>query len=159
MRFKTRELCQAAIIAALYFVFTVVWGELAVVPFFQIRPAEALTILPILIPAAIPGVTIGCMLVNLVTSSPIDMLIGGVITLVAAILSRKIQNPFFAPLPPIFLNAFGLPMMFTLMGYETAYWTVFASILLSETVWIYGLGLPLFFFIRKLIEKDAIHVS
>lgn len=54
-------ICQAAIIAALYVVLTMLIGAFASGP-IQIRISEALTVLPCFTPAAIPGLTIGCFL-------------------------------------------------------------------------------------------------
>ena len=62
----TRYLTQAAVIAALYVVLTYVSSAVGLAyGGVQFRLSEALTILPAFTPAAIPGLTIGCVLGNL----------------------------------------------------------------------------------------------
>ncbi|MDO5601855.1 MAG: QueT transporter family protein [Oscillospiraceae bacterium] len=77
----------------------------------QIRVSEALTLLPILTPDAVFGVTLGCLLSNLLSFSPIDMLFGTLATLVAALATRRLAKvrlkglPLASALPPILINA------------------------------------------------------
>ena len=54
-------LTQAAMIAAIYVVLTIVFAPISFGE-IQVRIAEMLTILPIFTPAAIPGLFIGCLL-------------------------------------------------------------------------------------------------
>lgn len=69
---------QAALIAALYVVLTFFSNAFGMASgTVQVRISEALTILPFFTPAAIPGVTIGCLLSNLFTGcAPLDILFG-----------------------------------------------------------------------------------
>jgi len=64
MNRKTRFIVEAAVIAAIYAVLTY-----ALAPFaygqIQVRVSEALTVLPLFTPAAIPGLFIGCLLANI----------------------------------------------------------------------------------------------
>ncbi len=53
---------QAAVIAALYAAVTLLLAPFAYGPVMQVRVSEALTVLPALTPAAIPGLFIGCAL-------------------------------------------------------------------------------------------------
>ena len=79
-----RYIAEAAVIAALYAVLTIVIpggsGQI------QVRVAEALTVLPFFTPAAIPGLFAGCLLANLVTTSAgiYDIIFGSLATLLAA---------------------------------------------------------------------------
>lgn len=100
-------------IAAIYVVLTVVFrpfsfGEI------QVRIAEALTILPIFTPAAIPGLFIGCLIGNLIGGSILpDIIFGSLATLIGAVctyLLRK-QNRFLAPVPPIIANVLIIPFI------------------------------------------------
>lgn len=110
---KVLFLTQAAMIAAIYVVLTVVFrpfsfGEI------QVRIAEALTILPIFTPAAIPGLFIGCLIGNLIGGSILpDIIFGSLATLIGALftyLLRK-QNRFLAPIPPIIANILIIPFI------------------------------------------------
>ena len=87
-----RFLVEAAVIAALYTVLTylAVAMNLAYGP-IQFRFSEALTILPVFTPAAIPGLALGCFLSNL--ASPlgiVDWVFGTLATLLAAMLSVSV---------------------------------------------------------------------
>ena len=103
-------LAQAAAIAALYAGLTLATPMLSYGS-IQFRFAEALTLLPALTPAAIPGLAVGCLLANL--GSPyglIDIVFGTLATLLAAIctwLLRKIQwkgLPLLSVLMPALFN-------------------------------------------------------
>lgn len=116
MKQKTvRFIVQAGVIAALYAALTLV---LAPIGFGQIqfRAAEALTILPIYTPAAIPGLTVGCLLANGigvamgVSSMPMDILFGTLATLLASMCSYFVRNvrfrkiPLWSFFPPVLWN-------------------------------------------------------
>lgn len=80
----------------------------------QVRIAEALTILPIFTPAAIPGLFVGCLIGNILGGSILpDIIFGSLATLIGAIftyLLRK-QNKYLTPLPPIFANTIIVPFI------------------------------------------------
>lgn len=62
-------LAQAGLIAALYVVLTLLANALGIGSMtIQCRFSELLTILPVFMPAAIPGLTVGCFLGNLLSS-------------------------------------------------------------------------------------------
>lgn len=94
---KLRYLVQGAMIAAIYTVLTLLaalWG-LAYGP-VQFRFSEALTILPVFTPAAIPGLTVGCLLSNIFSGYGIyDMVFGTLATLLAAAGTRLLRNNRF----------------------------------------------------------------
>ena len=162
--FTAKRLCRAGVIAALYAVLTYIFAPFAFGP-FQIRPAEALCILPLFFPEAIPAVWIGCMLSNL--ASPFflwDVFIGGLVTLFAAFGTYLVGRFFkkdsfkilFGGLFPILLNTLIIPLIIVFLSGDlgktgggiiylsTAFW-----IFLSECIWVYGLGTPLYFFMKK----------
>lgn len=110
---------QAAMIAAIYVVLTLVfapfsYGEV------QVRLSEALTILPVFTPAAIPGLFIGCLLSNILGGCIVpDIICGSIATLIGAFgtyLLRR-QNKFLAPLPPIIANVLIVPFVLK-YGYQ-----------------------------------------
>ena len=170
--FTTKRICRAGIIAALYVALTYAFGAIAYNGFVQIRPAEALTILPLFFPEAVPALWIGCMLANL--GSPFimyDVPIGGLATLVSALLTygagRLIKNHVLKVIAggicPVLVNAFIIPVIIVflcgdLCGYETAtlaYWFMFSSMCATEGLWIFGLGSLLYFAIYKLQKKGV----
>ena len=109
---KVLFIVQAALIAALYVVLTLVINTFNLASgAIQVRISEALTILPFFTPAAIPGVTIGCLLANLITGASIfDIVFGSLATLLGGIgtyLLRK--HKFLCTLPPVIANVLIIP--------------------------------------------------
>ena len=167
----TKRLCRTAVIAALYTTFTYVFMPLAFGP-IQVRPAEALCILPLFYVEAIPALAIGCMLSNL--ASPFlfyDIVFGSLTTLLAAFLSylvgRFIKNErkklFFGGLFHVLLNALLLPLYIVFLcggaeGYSSAlvaYFSYVFSLGITQSIWVYGLGIPLYTHLKKLRKKST----
>ena len=106
-KWSPRQLATAAIIAALYTVmslmssvFGLTYGPI------QCRFSEALTVLPFFLPEAIPGLFVGCLVTNLMsTVGPLDIIFGSMATLLAALWTAKMPNKWLAPLPPVICNA------------------------------------------------------
>lgn len=103
---NTRALARGALIAALYTTLTLLlapisYGEI------QIRLSEALTLLPILLPEAVPALTVGCLLSNILGGCTIfDIVFGTLATLLAAILTRRLRHHFLpAAAMPVIFNA------------------------------------------------------
>src|SRR5690554_5474511 len=96
MRRKTYDLTLSAIIAAAYVVLTLPFAQFSF-GIVQFRLAEAMTALAVLTPAAIPGLTLGCLLANLLNPmnlGPVDIIGGSLATFVAAFISWKISQRF-----------------------------------------------------------------
>ena len=150
-RFTTRQLATAGIIAAVYTVmsmcapvFGIAYGPL------QCRFPEALTVLPFFLPEAIPGLFVGCLVTNLMsTVGPLDIIFGSLATLIAAIWTRKMPNKWPAPLPPVLCNAviIGAMIAWYEVGFTGAFWASFAfnafTVGLGEAIACYVLGLLL----------------
>ena len=112
MRQKTRNLAHAAIIAALYAVLTHMQNILlpgSATMAIQFRISEAMCVLAFFTSAAIPGLTVGCLLFNLTYAAalPLDFLAGSLATLAAAwgmwlTRNRKLWG---CPLPGLLLPA------------------------------------------------------
>lgn len=103
---------QAALIAALYVVLTIFISAFGLANgAIQIRISEALTVLPYFTPAAIPGVTIGCLLSNLFTGcAPLDIIFGTCASLLGALGSYALRRyKWLVPLPPIAANTIIVP--------------------------------------------------
>ena len=121
----TRSLCVSAVIAALYAAMTLLLAPISYGP-IQLRLAEAMTLLPILLPQAVPGLFVGCLIANLYTGMLTDIIFGSLATLLAAIgtyLLRK--KPLLAAACPVAANAvivglvlsmsFNLPVALTML--------------------------------------------
>lgn len=110
---KVLFLTQAAMIAAIYVILTEIFAPISF-SVGQVRIAEALTILPVFTPAAIPGLFIGCLIGNIVGGSILpDIIFGSLATLIGAYFTYLLrrQNKFLAPLPPIISNTIIIPLI------------------------------------------------
>ncbi len=112
---------QAAMIAAIYVVLTYVFAPFSFGE-VQIRIAEALTILPVFTPAAIPGLFVGCIVGNILGGAILpDIIFGSIATLIGAVFTYQLRNKnrFLAPLPPIISNTVIVPFVLR-YGYGVA---------------------------------------
>jgi len=165
MKISIKFIAQAAMIAAIYVALTIAGGALSFIP-IQFRISEALCILPIFTPAAIPGLVIGCFIANF--GSPyglIDILGGSFATLLAVIVTRQLRNitfkgiPYLAPLPAVIFNALivGAYLVIAVEGGSpvfsaftfAAFIPIAISVGIGQLVVCYGLGLPLAMALKK----------
>lgn len=171
---NTRFIAQVGVIAAAYAAFTLVallfLGGLAWGP-IQFRVSEALCILAMFTPAAVPGLTIGCALANLLNIALsgtgmlglLDVVFGSAATLLGALwMCRFRARPLLALAGPVVCNALIVPAYLPLMLQGLGFYTIpFTSISLDgaylpmylfglistgvgEAVILYVLGYPLY---------------
>ena len=109
---KVSFIAQSAAIAAIYVVLTLVFAPISFGP-IQFRVAEALTILPLFTPAAIPGLFIGCLLANLLGGAIVlDVIFGSIATLIGAVFGYLLRkNRWLVPIPAILSNAIIVPLV------------------------------------------------
>ena len=119
MNKKTRFLTQAAMIAAVYVVLTYLFAAFSFGE-IQVRISEALTILPVFTPAAIPGLFVGCLVGNILGGAILpDIICGSIATLIGAWGTWKLRNllvstfrtPVAAVIPPIAANTIIVPLV------------------------------------------------
>ena len=115
---NAQMLTQGAAIAALYVVLTLIANAFGLANYaIQVRFSEALTILPIFTPIAIPGLFVGCIISNILTGAlPLDVVFGSIATLLGALgtyfLSKKFpEKKWLAPIPPIVANTIIVPLV------------------------------------------------
>lgn len=162
--FSAKRLCRVGVIAALYTALTYAFGWMSFGP-FQIRPSEAFCLLPLLFPESILSLFIGCALSNI--ASPFgfwDIALGSLTTLLAALctyfIGKAVKNEWakliFGGIFPVLFNALIIPLIMLLL-YDGAGDVSFAayilqagSIFLTQFIWVYGLGIPLYFTVKKL---------
>lgn len=125
-KMTTRDLTCGAVIAALYVVLTVLQNVLlpgSASMAVQFRAAEALCVLALFSPAAIAGLSVGCLVFNLTYAAalPLDFLIGTAATLLAGISMYLLRNVRVWKLP---LPALLMPAVFNglLVGWELTYY-------------------------------------
>lgn len=146
---------HAGVIAAVYAALTLVLQPLSF-GVFQIRIAELLTVLPVYTPAAVPGLTVGCFLSNLVGLSAganpaggWDLLFGSAATAVAAWVTRKWGTarvhglPLWSTLPPVVINALVVGTELFLVYGGLPWWLHVAAVAGGQAVACVGCGLLL----------------
>lgn len=151
-KFPIKGMAIAGVIAALYVALTLPFGQFAFGP-IQFRLAEILTLLPFLSPWAIWGVTIGCLLSNLLFSTIWDAIFGTLATLIAAYFTYKSRHLLVAPVWPILFNGLIIGTMLailTLDSFAIVPWlTIMAEITASEFIVCFALGVPFLKYFKK----------
>lgn len=133
---------QGAAIAAIYVVLTLVFAPISYGA-VQVRVAEALTILPMFTPAAIPGLFAGCLLANFIGGAVIwDIIFGSIATLIGAILGWKLRrNRWLVPIPAIVSNTVIVPLvLFYAYGVNIPIPLLAVYIAVGEIIGCYVLG-------------------
>lgn len=150
---RTHFLARAAVVAAIYVLITYIFKPISYGP-IQVRVSEALTLLPLIESSAIPGLFIGCLLANILGGQGLwDIFLGSLITLVAAYLTSKMPNLFLGSIPPVILNAFGVSFYLAKL-YGVPYWLTVTQVGLGQLIAVVGLGIPLFYVIKRTSLKD-----
>ena len=145
-------LTQAAMIAAIYVVLTYVFAPFSFGE-VQVRIAEALTILPVFTPAAIPGLFVGCLVGNILGGAILpDIIFGSLATLIGAFFTYQLRdkNKFLAPLPPIAANTIVVPFVLR-YGYGVALPIPFMMLTVGfgEVLSCGVLGMVMYFALKK----------
>jgi len=138
---------QGALIAASYVALTIVFAPLSFME-IQVRISESLTILPVFTAAAVPGLTIGCFLSNILCGAPLpDVIFGSLATLVGAVGTRLLRDrsPVLAVLPPIISNMLVIPfVLHYAYGVPLPIPLLMVAIGIGETISCGALGLLLY---------------
>lgn len=135
---KTKTLVTGAIIAALYVVLTFLANAFGLASaVIQVRISEALNVLVCFTGAAVPGVTVGCLLANLLTGGVVlDIIFGTLASFIGAFggyLLRK--NRLLALLCPILSNTLIVPFVLKFAyGAPDALWFLFGSVAVGEVI-------------------------
>ena len=153
MNKKVKFLCHAAIIAAIYVVLTFLASVMGLSSgVIQVRFSEALCILPYFTAAAVPGVTVGCLLANIVTGcAPLDIALGPIATFIGALIAYFLRkHKWLVPLPSVLANMAIVPyVLIKAYGAEDAYPFLLLTVGIGEVISIYGLGMLLLFALEK----------
>lgn len=164
-RFTSRQLALSGIIAALYAALSLLSSAFGLTfgP-VQCRFSEALTVLPFLFPEAVPGLFAGCLVTNLMsTVGPLDIVLGSLTTLLAAVWTAKMPVKWLAPLPPVLCNAVIVGAMQA--WYETGFGPAFRAFFIYNCIGVavgqliacYGLGLPLLSILSRVSALKTPH--
>ena len=135
---RVKTIVYGAVIAALYVLLTYVSALFGMASgSIQLRLSEALTILPIFTPSAVPGLFVGCFLTNLLLGSAMwDVVLGSIATLLAAIFTRLFRKtPVLAFIPPVFFNTLIVPpVIYYVYGSEEAMYLTFLGVFIGEAL-------------------------
>jgi len=162
--FSIRKIVFSAGIAAIYAVLTMTLSFIGYGP-IQFRIAEALCVLPFFFPFSTWGLFIGCIIANLISPYPLDIAVGPVATLLAALCTMRIgkinRNSIkvkaIACVPPILFNAvfIGALIAYYMIGAGVTDAFIAAFIIcglqvgLGQLVVLYAIGLPLMVYLPK----------
>lgn len=148
-------LTQAAMIAAVYVVLTCLFSAFSFGQ-VQIRVAEALTILPVFTPAAVPGLFIGCLIGNTLGGAILpDVLFGSLATLIGAFGTRLLRrkHPVLCTLPPIVANTIVVPLVLRYAyGIHMPIWLMMITVGIGEVIGCGVFGVLLYSILQKYKE-------
>ena len=145
---NTLKLVNGGLIAALYVVLTVLAAQFNLASgAIQVRFSEALTILPVFTASAVPGLTVGCVLANLLTGCAAwDVVFGSLATLIGAVGTRFLKDkPLLAWIPPVLSNMAIIPIiLIKVYAVPDAWWFLVLTIGAGEVLSCGVLGLLLY---------------
>lgn len=163
-KITSKQLTRTGIIGAIYATVTLLLFPISFGP-VQVRVAEALTLLPLIFPEAIFGLTVGCLIANFFGNGILDIIFGTLSTLTAAVatyfIGKKVKSTplkialggFF----PVIINALVIPVTISAVVSSFELYIITAlQIFLGQAVSIYLLGTPLYLSIVKLNKKKVL---
>lgn len=148
-------------VAAIYAVLCILLAPISYAA-IQVRIAEALTILPAFTPAAIPGLTVGCLLANILGGCPMfDIIFGTLATLIGAVGTYLLRSrKTLIWMPPVVSNTI-LVSIFSIyipfMGEsDDSLWYIMLTVCIGELISVCILGYLLYFALKKINTKVAL---
>ena len=150
-RKRLAYITEASAIAALYTVITSAIGPLGSAA-IQCRIPEAMCVLAIFTPAAIPGMTLGCLISNIATGCLWqDVLFGTLATLIGVIGARLLRRIWWlTPLPTVISNTLIVPFVLAYAYHaEDGIPFLMLTVGIGEVISAYVLGIALYFALRK----------
>lgn len=125
----TRRLAVSGMIGAAYAVMAI-FGSVFGLTFgpIQFRFSEALCVTPFLFPEAVGGLFVGCLIANLFSPyGVLDIVVGSLATLIAALITSRCRNVWLAALPPVACNMVlvGAVLAYEQAGTSAAFWPAY----------------------------------
>ena len=167
-RKSTVFIVKSAVIAALYAIMTVVISPLSY-GMVQCRFSESLIMLCAFTPAAIPGLTVGCLVANIFSFNPIDMICGTTATLLSAVVGYKLRKvkiggiPWLTPLPAVIFNMIIIGLELSVYspieghGFLVGFFIQALSVFIGQVIACYIFGVPVYMLINKTGLKKIIN--
>ena len=176
-KISVRKIAFSGVVAAFYAGLTIAVMPLSYGP-VQLRLSEALCILPFFFPFSVWGIFVGCIAANIISPYPLDVLVGPIASLIAAICTMyigKMKNrerlsiKALACFPPVLINAVFIGAMIAYIITSEGEADAFIPAFITSGLWVglgqlivmYALGLPLMVFLpkTKFIDKLTILYS
>lgn len=154
---NSKSLAKAGIISAIYIALTLVLYPISFGA-FQVRVSESLTLLPLLFPESIIGLTIGCFISNFFGNGVLDIVFGTLATFLSAVLTfvstKKIKNDWvkiaMGGIFPVIINAIVIPFTFLALTEQPIIYIINSlQIFVGQFISIYFVGTPLYFICKK----------
>ena len=148
---KTKYLAEAAVIAAIYALLTIVLAPISYGA-VQVRISEALTVLPFFTPAAVQGLFVGCIAANIMSPYGLaDLIFGSAASLIGAIGSYLLRKkPLLVPLAPVISNGIIVgAMLYYVYEVPLPLIVQMLYVALGEVVACYAIGYPLMKYLNK----------
>jgi len=171
VKLNVRKIAFSGVVAAMYAGMTLVLMPISYGP-LQVRLSEVLCILPFFFPFTVWGLFVGCILANIFSPYPLDIIVGSAASLLAALCTMyigkmnsrdKLTTKALACFPPVIFNAVFIGAMIAYLvvgeGAADAFMPVFISyglwVGLGQLIVLYMLGLPLMVYLptTKLIDR------
>ncbi len=161
MNKKVRRLTKSAVVAAVYVVLTVISGVFGLAyGNVQFRISEALCVLPLFSSSSVAGLAVGCVISNMFsTVNPVDMIVGSLASLFAAVLTRRFRNktvkgfPLLSMIFPVLFNAVFVGAEIAFFSGSKVFIPVFITNALSvgagEAAVVFTLGTALIFAVNR----------
>ena len=155
---SSKSLAKAGIISAIYVALTLALYPLSFGA-VQVRVSESLTLLPLVFPESIIGLTVGCLISNFFGNGILDIVFGTLATFLSAVLTyvstKKIKNDWVKIIVggtfPIILNALIIPFTFLALTEQPLVYLITAlQIFLGQFISVYFVGTPLYFIVKKI---------
>ncbi len=155
---NSKSLAKAGIISAIYIALTLVLYPISFGA-FQVRVSESLTLLPLIFPESIIGLTIGCFISNFFGNGVLDIVFGTLATFLSAILTfvstKKIKNDWVkiavGGIFPVIINAIVIPFTFLAITEQPIIYIINSlQIFVGQFISIYFVGTPLYFICKKI---------
>ncbi len=154
---SSKSLAKAGIISAIYVALTLALYPLSFGA-FQVRVSESLTLLPLIFPESIIGLSVGCLISNFFGNGVLDIVFGTFATFLSAVLTyictKKIKSDWakiaVGGIFPIILNAVIIPFTFLAITEQPIVYFITAfQIFIGQFLSVYLIGSPLYFIIKK----------
>lgn len=151
---------MGALVAALYVVLTFLCSTLGLSSgVIQLRFSEALCVLPVFFPSAVPGLFIGCLIANMVSGCVIwDIIFGSIATLLGALGAHALRKlpdklKWLVTVPTIVANTLIVPFILVYAyGATEALPFIMLTVFIGEVISAGICGSALYYCLKKIFK-------